>query len=245
MVIDLFYPIYDAQQALREVVAGSTVLSLSTKRSAAMLLKLIDETAMEEKDGQFAVMNRPIRREQIAALNRAVKEFEIVLSNDCPSLDIYSVAAKGIDSTPALLERADDAIRAVLSEEEQRCVSEDAYQNFREAGHCLALELSTASGFHIARSVESMVRRYWTRAMKKELSKAPRLASCIDQLRKINEDAKVLDALDHFRDLHHNTLMHPEIFLGLHDAMRLFDIAKSALAVVAARIHSMELSDQR
>ena len=240
MVTDLFFPIFEAQQSLRDFIGGTAVLSPSTKGSATALLKMVDSTAMEEKDGLFVVMNKPVSREQVSDMKRAVNNFEIVLSNDCPNLDIYSVAAKGIYSTPALLEQADVAIKSVLSVEEQGEISEDAYRDFREAGRCLALELSTASGFHVARSVESVVRRYWSKVTKKDPSRAPSLASCIEQLRKAQEDAKVLDVLDHFRDLHRNTLMHPEVFLGAHEAMRLFDIAKSAISAIAARMHAMD-----
>lgn len=236
MVVELFQPLYKAQGALRPFTEDGSLLPPSSKRAATALLKSISDLAVEKTDKGFAIVNRPINAQQIASVKAAIRNFETVLANDCPGLDVFVVDKKGIYDTSALLENADEAIKYTLSDLEQKTLSEDVYRDFREAGRCLALELSTAAGFHTARSVEAVVRRYWSSATGKEISRAPRLANCIDQLRKCNEDPKILDILDHFRDLHRNTLMHPDTFLEINEALRLFDIAKSAISAVATRI---------
>jgi hypothetical protein len=69
--------------------------------------------------------------------------------------------------------------------------------------------------------------------------KRPEMATCINELRKANEQPKLLDILDHFRYLHRNTTMHPEVFLESPEALRLFDVAKSALNAMADRIKQL------
>ncbi len=62
------------------------------------------------------------------------------------------------------------------------------------------------------------------------------MAQCINELRASGEDEKLMDILDHVRDLHRNALMHPEVFLEMPEALRLFDISKSAISAVAERV---------
>lgn len=51
-----------------------------------------------------------------------------------------------------------------------------------------------------------------------------------------------MDILDHIRDLHRNTLMHPQAFLQMTEALRLFDIAKSAISAMAERMHILTIA---
>jgi hypothetical protein len=235
-VIQLFHPLYEAQSRLRSFIGENSILTGSSKRAIRVLIEAIDGTAVEPSAGGFAIMNKKVTPQQIVGIKKALSDLEIVLANDCQELDIYAVDTKGIYSTSALVECADKAIKSALSEDQQLCLSDDIYRDFREAGRCLAFELPTASGFHLARSVEAVVRRYWSAVSGKSFTDAPRLANCIDQLRKFGEEPKALETLEHFKDLHRNTVMHPDAFLDMGDALRLFDIAKSAIAAVAVRM---------
>ncbi len=241
-VVSLFSPLFESQDVLRRFIEEISTLSPSASRAAAIMLKDIDGTAVHKEGDKFAIYDKVIGPDAVLKLKKALSDLEIVLAHECPGLDIYAVSPKGIYATSALLERADDALRGSLTRDEQALLTDDVYRDFREAGRCLALELPTAAGFHIARSVEAVVRRYWSRRMSRQLDEAPRLAAAIQQLRKAGEDPKVMDILDHFRDLHRNTLMHPEAFLDVHESMRLFDIAKSAISAVASRQYQISAS---
>ena len=52
-----------------------------------------------------------------------------------------------------------------------------------------------------------------------------------------------MEVLDHIRDLHRNTVMHPEAFLTMTEAQRLFDIAKSAISAMGDRINVLAALD--
>jgi len=163
----------------------------------------------------------------------ALKEFETVFAAELPTFATYMVSKKGIYSTQDLTEQAELAI----DERARSVLSQDSLRDFREAGRCLAFELSTGAGFHTMRAVESVLRFYWS-LVKKQAGggKPPEMAQCIKELRADGEDPKLMDILDHIRDLHRNTIMHPEAFLEMTDALRLFDISKSAISAMGDRI---------
>lgn len=91
------------------------------------------------------------------------------------------------------------------------------------------------------RSTEAVLRKYHGLAMNlAPTDESPEMAQCINELRKKKEDPKLLDILDHIRDLHRNTVMHPEAFLSMEEALRLFDISKSAINAMADKISAIE-----
>lgn len=168
-----------------------------------------------------------------------VSAFETVFAAELPTFDTYTIIKKGIYVTADLIERAEMAI-----EENIRSILPDNItRDFNQAGRCLALELPTAAGFHTMRAVEGVLRVYCDLAIRSSGSRKKRsrvMGQMIAQLRSLKEDAKVLDILDHIRDLHRNDLMHPEIFLDMGEALRLFDIAKSAICAMGDRIKILQ-----
>lgn len=243
---DIFWPLLEAKAALQWFSGNKSFFSPSLKRAVGALLRSIHAIGMPEKlpweGGQYEP-DQKVEDWQLSGLRQSAKDFETVLANELPGLDIYHVSSVGIYSTPALIENAELAILEGLSQECQGIVSESAKKDFNQAGRCLAFELPTAAGFHTMRSVEAVLRDYWI-LVKKPASgtKPPEMAQCINELRASGEDAKLMDILDHIRDLHRNTLMHPQAFLQMTEALRLFDISKSAISAMAERIHVLTLA---
>ena len=166
-------------------------------------------------------------------IRHSLDSFETVFAAELPTCDTYSVSKKGIYSTADLIERPEMAIY----EEVRKSLPDAVIGDFKQAGKCLAFELPTGAGFHTMRSTEAVLRIYWKLVLQpKSRIKPPEMAKCINELRKRGEDEKLLDVLDHIRDLHRNTLMHPEAFLTMKEALRLFDIAKSAITAMGDRI---------
>jgi hypothetical protein len=244
---NIFWRLLNAKIRLQSFSGEKSLFSPSLKRAASALLGSIHSLGISEKfpweEGGQSDFNLKIGEYQVTNLVQSVKDFEIVLANELPGLDTYHVSPIGIYSTPALIEHAELAILEGLSEDCQAVVSENAKRDFNQAGRCLAFELATAAGFHTMRSVEAVLRGYWA-LLKKPASgtKLPEMAQCINELRASGEDPKLMDILDHIRDLHRNTLMHPEAFLQMTEALRLFDIAKSAISAMAERMHVLTVA---
>jgi hypothetical protein len=170
-------------------------------------------------------------------ITHALEEFETVLGNELPTLDTYIVSKKGIYSTADLVDRAEMAI----DESARAHIRKELIEDFKQAGKCLAFELPTAAGFHTMRATEGVLRDYWYLVRNPSTgTTAPEMAICINELRANGEDPKLMDILDHIRDLHRNTLMHPEAFLTMKEALRLFDISKSAISAMADRIGELK-----
>jgi hypothetical protein len=165
-------------------------------------------------------------------ISSAAKEFEIVLAAELQSLDTYFVSQKGIYSTPDLIEHADKA----LDEAVRKTLHEEALNDFRQAGRCLAFDLSTAAGFHAMRATENVLRQYHQVILNAQAPTKLEMGPCIKDLKDAGADAKTLEILDQIRDLHRNPLMHPEVFLTPSEGLRLFDIAKSAISAMADEI---------
>lgn len=171
----------------------------------------------------------------IADIGGQLDKFNVVLEAELASLGTYFVEQKGIYRTTDLLERAEEALG-----DSAEVIAENARKDFNQAGRCLALDLPTASAFHATRAIEAVLRQYHSLVMRRPADTTPaNMAVCIRELRAAGEDPKLLEILDHIRDLHRNTTMHPGVFLDTNEALRLFDVVKSAMNAMADRIRSL------
>jgi hypothetical protein len=186
-----------------------------------------------------------------AAINKA-KEFETVLSAELDTLTTYHVTKKGAYSTPDLIEEAEN----ILSESVKAKVPQEALEEIKQAGRCLALDSPTASGFHMMRSLEAVLHQYYLSVCKpKSPKKLESWAAYLSALNKLagegvddegdmpEGDAKkgdpqvrrVITFLYQVKDTRNN-IMHPELVLSADDAFGLLDVAKAAIIVMADRL---------
>lgn len=165
-------------------------------------------------------------------ITHEVKEFETVLAAELQDTDTYFISKKGIYVTSDLIDAADMA----LDEDVRSVISPEAIVDFKESGKCLAFDLATAAGFHAMRATENVLRQYHALIVNPLAGTKCDWGQCIVELRKAGADTKTLGVVDQIRDLHRNPLMHPEAFLTVQDALRLFDIAKSAISAMADQI---------
>jgi hypothetical protein len=220
-------------------VLNNELFNFVVCRDSADELVTAISTIVPQKTSDFSSIGADRKLDTFEAyrIRSNAVEFETVLAAEMPTFDTYVVSKKGIYAMSDLIERAERAI----DDSVRSAISEDSIQDFKQAGKCLAFELPTAAGFHTMRSVEAVLRKYWTLVKKPpEGTKPPEMAVCINELRAAGEDAKLMDILDHIRDLHRNTLMHPEAFLTITEALRLFDISKSAISAMGDKINLLQ-----
>ena len=223
-------------------ILSGRLVQLTVSRTAAETLVDSITSLIPENTSDFSSIDpqRILTWLEAYRIHSSLSEFETVFGAELPTLDTYIVSKKGIYSTADLIERAENAIDA----DARAALSSDAISDFKQAGKCLAFELPTAAGFHTMRSVEAVLRVYWRRVLTPSPTvKPPEMAKCINELRSRGEDATLMEVLDHIRDLHRNTVMHPEAFLTMTEAQRLFDIAKSAISAMGDRINVLAALD--
>ena len=98
-----------------------------------------------------------------------------------------------------------------------------------EAGKCLAYERSTASGFHILRSVELTIRQYLLAIPGFVMPPLNRQnwGEYLDLLKGHGAGREVTDHLYNIKDNYRNPLMHPQDTLEMDEAVSLFGVAQS------------------
>lgn len=179
------------------------------------------------------------------------KEFETLLSAELAVLTTYHVTKKGAYSTTDLIEEADN----MLSESVRGKVPEEALEEIKQAGRCLALDSPTASGFHMMRALEAILHQYYLSVCKpKAHKKLESWGAYLSALKKVageNDEESAASGVDpkngdplvrrvitflyQIKDTR-NDIMHPELVLSTDEAFGLLDVAKAAIIVMADRL---------
>jgi hypothetical protein len=161
--------------------------------------------------------------------------FETVLNAELQKHLTYLVSQIGGLSMPLLVNKAE----VNLPEDALPVIPDSVKKDFREAGRCLAFEVPTAAGFHAMRATEAVLRIYYKLVTGNEPDRID-WGTCTQELKKGKANQKIVQVLDQIRDLHRNPLMHPQDFLTMKEAIRLFDIAKSAIGSLAEEIAKLK-----
>ena len=182
----------------------------------------------------LAITNRTdfdseVGHQQAFAVTNALATFETVLNSELVRADAYFVTRKGAYDSLILVTDAQKHYPSTLAAKVP-----GAIVDVKEAGKCLAFELCTASGFHILRATESVVRAYWSTVSKGKPH--PRLRTIGSYATLMREkgygDVKVIATLFQIKDLHRNPLIHPQATLDLEEAIALFGICQSAISTM-------------
>ena len=226
---------YDSARDWLGALLTNEQFPLTISRSAVRELIGTIDSVIPRDSSEFSSIpvDRKLSRIEAMKVKQAATHFESVLSAELPTLDSYVVTKKGIYSTTDLVEHPELAIDT----ESRSALTQLALNDFKQAGRCLAFELPTAAGLHTMRAVEAVLKSYWSVVKKQTNGTKPTDAiACINDLRVAGESSKLLDILEHARELHRNTILNRESLLTMTDALRLFDIAKSSISAMANRI---------
>jgi hypothetical protein len=206
-----------AKDALLVFVASPTESVLvSSKSKARQLILTLDSMTLSPTN---------VTPTSAMELYVMTTQFEEELREECKHLYIHCVEDQRILSAYTLIEKIESAI----SEKTWKYMSEPARAEIEESGKCLALERHTASGFHILRSVESVIREYLT-ALNIPLSASDRNWGAYVRILKDHGAAEeVISIVDNLRRDDRNPLMHPERFLSMDQSIGLFFLCLTAL----------------
>lgn len=199
------------------------------------------------KHGIVFPTGKIINEREASAITRLVKAFEAVFCSEMPKKGIFYVTAKRAYSTELLLNSAEK----VLDGKDLDYLVEETKYDIRGAGSCLLFDQFTASGFHAARAIEGIARRYYElvtgqRATEDgtEHGRPLNLWGLIAQLtRRLNTitpkpelGSLIISLLDGMRIIYRNPIMHPEVELKETDAARLFNLMIDAISHIIADI---------
>ncbi len=183
-------------------------------------------TEVEEKE-------REVNFFEAYKLSNALTTFENVLTAEMNVNNAYWVTKKRGFDTSDLINRAE----VCWSPELPSKVPESLY-DIRQAGRCIAFELSTAAGFHTMRATELVFRHYWDAVTKS--APRPGLGNMGDYVVALEQqkkgDPKTVATMRQIKELHRNELMHPEAVLDMNMAIELWGIAQSAVTAMLREI---------
>jgi len=146
--------LYTALQDINNMFAASW-LAPALKTTLGPGKRLADQLNEITENFDFS-KPRTITAMEAYRLSQAVEEFETVLRNELQNADTFFVTRKAAYDTSLLLTNAELLFSAEVASKVTAAIPD-----IREAGKCLAYELNTASGFHIMRAVETVLRSYW------------------------------------------------------------------------------------
>lgn len=101
-------------------------------------------------------LNEPLSQERAIIIKSVFEMFEPTLSSEFAKLHTYYIPSVGIFPTDALLNQPEK-----MFSESANLIPDETLIEIKEVGKCLAFSLPTAAGFHLMRSVESMLRHYY------------------------------------------------------------------------------------
>jgi hypothetical protein len=153
----------------------------------------------------------------------------------------YYVPRRGIFFTPALVDSADETFPVDI----RGSLPEKTKTDWKAAGRCLAFNLLSASGFHVARAVEGMLEAYYQLFCNQSGGTLNGWNDYIIELEKSLKNgnvpipsAKTIAELKQMKDDYRNPIMHPRVVLSEPDARMLFANGESLIIAMAQEIEA-------
>jgi hypothetical protein len=242
----LRYPLRSAIEAIDTLIGGS-LFPLGISKGAAIELRkelqwIYDNNFVEIRDGRrvsrMPESSATVESWEVAGINRALAKFETIFSTEMGDLATYFVPQRGIYSTAALIDSADQSFPPEIMGH----VPEKARADWKAAGRCLAFNLLSATGFHVARAVDATLEVYYQTFT----GNSGTLNGWADYFKALNKviatgaspapTEKTLTELAQMKDDYRNPLVHPRVTLTEVDARMLFNNGESAIIAMAAEI---------
>jgi hypothetical protein len=242
----LFSPIRAAMNSIDLILSG-TPFPLGISKRAALSLKneleyVHNRYFIETKDGKRSIRipdsSVTVGSWELSGIGRKLANFETIFSTEMGELATYFVPQRGIYSTAALIDFADQSFPPDIIGH----VPEKAREDWKAAGRCLAFNLLSATGFHVARAVEATLEVYYQTFT----GKSGELNGWYDYIKALNgviatgaspaPTEKTLTELTQMKDDYRNPLVHPRVTLTEVDARMLFDNGESVIIAMAAEI---------
>jgi len=228
---DVFIDLWLTRNTLTSLLQHDSLNLRTSKASASALVNEISNIVPLDPSVASENQEKTITNYQSWSLSRALSEFRTVLSAELNVIDTYAVSQKGAYSTSDLVENAD----IVFPNGIRQKVPDQAIQDIRQAGKCLAFDTPTAAGFHITRAIEATIVQYYKTVLGTETQlKMRNWGAYIKNLEASGKaDAKIIELLKHIKDSYRNPVTHPEIELSTDEISVLFGLAVSAITQMA------------
>jgi hypothetical protein len=254
LATNVFFAVHSASVAMEQLLDG-TPFPLGISRNAALefkkeLQRIWDTYFTEQDENGAPAIKFPDEKTQIpnwawSRVPDALKSFETIFRAEMGEMTTYFVPKRGIYATAALAETADESFPADLTQ----FIPEKTKLDWREAGRCMAFNLLSACGFHVARAVEGTMEAYYQLFSGKSGKTLRSWDDYHKELAKIAEgkptpapEEKTLIEFDQMRRDYRNPIVHPRVALGEADIRILFNNGESLIIAMASEIKRAQIS---
>lgn len=171
------------------------------------------------------------------------EKFETIFEEELKESTTYFVPRKGIFLTSSLVDAADQS----FPQDIESYIPEKTKTEWKSAGRCLAFNLLSASGFHVARAVEGMMEIYFRRfcASSDDRMTWGDYIKCLEDAVKkstTKPQEKTIAEFRQMKDDYRNPLMHPRVILTESDARILFNNGESLIIAMAQELSGRQQS---
>lgn len=254
-VLDAVFKLFDAHTGLGKLLKGDPMPLGISRATAEALDKDIDEVVEKfclTRDGEGKPLwpddkKPPIPSWRWGFLVRAIETFETVFSEEMREATTYFVPRRGSFHTPALVDSADQCFPKEIA----GAIPEKTKADWRAAGRCLAFNLLSAAGFHIARAVEATLESYYQAYSGKSGVTLDNWGQYLQHLETIQQTGvspapsdRTLAELRQMKDDFRNPIIHPRVVLDECDAKILFNNGESLIIGMAQEIAALSKGAQ-
>jgi len=244
---DMFAPLSEAQALLDGWIKGDPFALESSKNDATRLLNklgglfnkyFIDPTSKQLKT---PTGEDRIDTHELALVATLVAKFEHALAAELAQAPVYAAKKRGIYSTYDLIENAYQCFSAEMRE----VIPEAALTEFNVAGRALAFGLGTASGMHLLRAVEIVLKKYYELFSGASVAKTERsysiylkkLANLADEEGTgVRPDKRLLQMLAQIKEHYRNPLTSPDQSITTEQATSLFALSTAIITLMSEQI---------
>lgn len=249
---EAFWAVFSLRGTIEQLIAGEPI-ALRVSRPAAVALhdavngivsrhftKISESGTPEWKypdDGA-----PPIAEWEWNFAKQALATLQTVFAEEMREAAIYRVPDRGIFDTAKLIDAADATFPAEL----MYVIPKKTRDDWCAAGRCLAFNLLSASGFHVARAVEAMLEVYYQAATGKAKSLhgwqdyiAALTKAAAAPTQKLIPSDKVIAGLTQMKGDYRNPIMHPRVVLTEADARMLFANGEAVITAMAQEVKAV------
>ncbi len=223
---------------LKDFLTETEGMEMPDSRAAAITLRttihglfLNLAAALQARNAKDAA----VESKTIWRFQTELKGFEEAFTRDCKQLDVFTVTAKGLYSTRALIERPEAKFPANLL----AVMPQKTIQDLQEAGRCLAFERPTACAFHICRATEALMLAYYEKLARKPWAFAKRDWNIYnDHLAKEGAPKAITNRLAEIRT-DRNAYAHPDITVPLDEGPIVYDLCTGVMFYMAKEMEKL------
>lgn len=243
--VDVVFPLLNARWRMKKLVDESDPIPLGVSLTLARAVHQALEEALRafeqdtgsgQKEFKWPTEDMIMPPWAFASFRYQIERFETVFSAEMAEAATYFVPRRGIYNTAALVDSAEET----FPPEVRGAIPKKSLTDWRAAGRCLAFNLCSASGYHVARAVEGTIEAYYQAFT----GKPGTLRSWHDYIQALEAvkggpkapKEKTIAEIQQMKDDYRNPLMHPRVVLDEAEARILFANGESLIMSMASEI---------